>query len=121
MESVKTISSSVEINEYKLLNIRSLDFMYAFLKLVTFGYSGFHKYLEKAGYDFVDLGWFIDIYNQVEVIFKSPSRCKLHAIISHIWFHSRLSCFYFSEGFHFCNTKNSFGRLGKQAASSSIN
>ena len=56
MESVKTISSSVEINEYKLLNIRSLDFMYAFLKLVTFGYSGFHKYLEEAGYDFVDLG-----------------------------------------------------------------
>ena len=56
MESVKTISSSIEINEYKLLNIRSLDVMYAFLKLVNFGYSGFHKYLEEAGDDFVDLG-----------------------------------------------------------------
>ena len=63
MDSVKTISSSVEINECKLLNIRSLDFMYAFLKLVNFGYSGFCKYLEEAGYGVVDLEWFIDIYN----------------------------------------------------------
>ena len=55
MDSVKTISSSVEINECKLLNIRSLDFMYAFLKLVNFGYSGFCKYLEEAGYGVVDL------------------------------------------------------------------
>ena len=44
MESVKTISSSVEINKYKLLSIRWLDFMYALIKLVTLGYSGFRKY-----------------------------------------------------------------------------
>ena len=55
MDLVKTISSSVEINEYKLLNIRLLDFMYAFLKLVNFGYSGFYKYLEEARYGVVDL------------------------------------------------------------------
>ena len=44
MESVKTISSSVEMNKYKLLSIRWLDFMYALIKVVTLGYSEFRKY-----------------------------------------------------------------------------
>ena len=37
MISVKTISSSVEIYEYKTLSIRWLDFMYSFIKRVIFG------------------------------------------------------------------------------------
>ena len=60
------ISCIVEINEYKLLNIRSLDFMYAFMKLIILDYLGFHKYLEETGYDFFDLE-FIDIYHELEV------------------------------------------------------
>ena len=60
------ISSSVETNEYKLLNIRSFYFMYAFMKLEILDYLGFHKYWEKAGYEFIDLE-FIDIYYKLEV------------------------------------------------------
>ena len=43
------ISSIVENNEHKLLIIRSLNFMYAFLKLEIHDYLGFHKYLEETG------------------------------------------------------------------------
>ena len=46
IESMKIISSSVEINECKLLSIRSPDFMYAIAKLNILDYLGFHKYLE---------------------------------------------------------------------------
>ena len=63
---MKIISSSVEINEYKLLSIRSPDFMYAIAKLKILDYLGFHKYLEQTGYDFGNLE-FIDIYNEIEV------------------------------------------------------
>ena len=55
------ISFSVEINEYKLLNIRSLNFMYVFMKLKILDYLGFHKYLEETCYDFTNLE-FIHIY-----------------------------------------------------------
>ena len=60
---MKIISSSVEINEYKL-SIRSPDFMYAKLKILD--YLGFHKYLEQTVYDFGNLEC-IDIYNEIEV------------------------------------------------------
>ena len=60
------ISSSVEINEYKLLNIKSLYFAYTLAKLKILDYLGFHKYLEEAGCDFIDLE-FIGVYNELEV------------------------------------------------------
>ena len=60
------ISSSVEINEYKLLNVRSLDFIYAFMKLKILDYLGFQKYLEETGYDFLDLE-FINKYHELEL------------------------------------------------------
>ena len=66
IESMKIVSSSVEINVYKLLSIRSPDFMYAIAKLKILDYLGFHKYLEQTGYDFGNLE-FIDIYNEIEV------------------------------------------------------
>ena len=40
--------------------------MYAFMKLEILDYLGFHKYWEKAGYEFIDLE-FIDIYYKLEV------------------------------------------------------
>ena len=61
IESMNVISSRVEINEYKLWNIESLDFMCAFMKLEILDYLRFYEYLDKAGYDFIDLE-FIDIY-----------------------------------------------------------
>ena len=48
MQSVEAISPGLEINEYKLLNIRSLDFMDAFMKLVTFCYLVFHNLYNKT-------------------------------------------------------------------------
>ena len=60
------ISSSVETNEYKLLNVRSLDFIYAFTKLKILDYLGFQKYLEETGYNFLDLE-FIDKYHELEL------------------------------------------------------
>ena len=60
------ISSSVETNEYKLLNVRSLDFIYAFMKLKILDYLGFQKYLEETGYDFLDLE-FINKYHELEL------------------------------------------------------
>ena len=66
IESMKVISSIVEINEYKLLSIRSPDLMYAFTLLKVLDYLGFHKYLVETGYDFLDLE-FIDIYDEIEV------------------------------------------------------
>ena len=62
---MKIISSSEEINEYKLLSIRSPDFMYAFTKLKILDYLGFNKYLEETDYDFFDLE-FINMYNKME-------------------------------------------------------
>ena len=62
---MKIISSSEEINEYKLLSIRSPDFMYAFTKLKILDYLGFNKYLEETDYDFFDLE-FINMYNKKE-------------------------------------------------------
>ena len=64
--SMNITSSSVEINEYKLLNIRSLGFMYAFMKLINLDHLRFHKYLVETGYDFVDFE-FIVIYHELEV------------------------------------------------------
>ena len=78
--------------------------MDAFTKLVTIFYSGFHKYLKEAGYDLFDLE-FIDIYNKLKAIFKSSYSCKLHAMISHIWFHSWLFSSSFLECFDFCYKK----------------
>ena len=49
------IPFSVEINEYKLLNIRSLNFMYVIMKLKNLDYMRFHKYLEETCYDFTNL------------------------------------------------------------------
>ena len=66
IKSMNIISSIVEINEYKLLNIRSLDFMYALMKLKNLEYLEFYQYLEETGYDFVDLE-FINIFNKLEV------------------------------------------------------
>ena len=61
IESVNIISSRVEINEYKLWNIESLDFICAFMKLEILDYLRFRGYLDEAGYDFINLE-FIDIY-----------------------------------------------------------
>ena len=66
IKSMNIISSSVEINEYKLLNVRSLDFIYAFMKLKILDYLGFQKYLEETGYNFLDLE-FIDKYHELEL------------------------------------------------------
>ena len=60
------ISSIVEINEHKLLNIRSLDLMHVFMKLKIFDYFGFHKYLEETGFDIE----FIDIHDEF-VVYKT--------------------------------------------------
>ena len=60
------ISFSVEKNECKLLYIKSLEFMFAFIKLEILDYFGFHKYLKEAGYNFIDLE-FINIYNELLV------------------------------------------------------
>ena len=49
IRSMNIISSIVENNEHKFLIIRSLNFMYAFLKLEIHDYLGFHKYLEETG------------------------------------------------------------------------
>ena len=40
--------------------------MYAFRKLEILYYLGFHKYLEEADSDFIDLE-FIDTYHELEV------------------------------------------------------
>ena len=56
IQSVEAISPALEINEYKLLNITSLDFMDAFMKLVTFFYSVFHNlYNETSNNLFFEL------------------------------------------------------------------
>ena len=65
IRSMNIISSSVEIDKYKHLNIESLDFMYAFTKLEILDYLGFHKHLEEAGYDFIDLEFF-GVYNELK-------------------------------------------------------
>ena len=70
MESAKTISSSVEKNGYKFLNVRSLHFIFLNVRSLHFtflnvrslhSYSGSHQYLEEAGYDFFDLRFIIYI------------------------------------------------------------
>ena len=63
---MNVIFSSVEIYEYKLLNVKSLGFAYTLTKLKILDYLEFHKYLEEAGYDFIDLE-FIGVCNELEV------------------------------------------------------
>ena len=68
IESMNVISSRVEINEYKLWNIESLDFMCAFMKLEILDYLQFYEYLDEAGYDFIDLEFIdIHIYDELKV------------------------------------------------------
>ena len=54
------ISSDVQANKYKLLNIKSSYSMHAFMKLKLLDYLIFHKYLKEINYDFDDFA-FIDI------------------------------------------------------------
>ena len=54
------ISSDVQTNEYKHLNIKSSYSMHAFMKLKLLDYLRFHKYLKEINYDFYDFE-FIDI------------------------------------------------------------
>ena len=81
MESTKTISSSVEKNGYKFLNVRSLHFTFLNVRSLH-SYSGSHQYLEEAGYNFFDLRFIIYIYKELKITCKSPSSCKLHEMIS---------------------------------------
>ena len=60
MESTKTISSSVEKNGYKFLNVRSFHFTFLNVRSLH-SYSGSHQYLEEASYDFFDLRFIIYI------------------------------------------------------------
>ena len=65
MESTKTISSSVEKNGYKFLNVRSLHFTFLNVRSLH-SYSGSHQYLEEAGYNFFDLRFIIYIYKELK-------------------------------------------------------
>ena len=54
------ISSDVQTNEYKHLNIKSSYSMHAFMKLKLLDYLRFYMYLKEINYDFDDFE-FIDI------------------------------------------------------------
>ena len=75
IRSMNIIFSSVEKNEHKFLNIRSLYFMYACLKLVILDYLGFHKYSEQTGYNFNHLE-ISNIYHELEVYITTKNNAK---------------------------------------------